>query len=410
MSGVRTWAAVVYISGVLVCACSADEPAAVPANTDASTEADSGSAETTQPDVPDVSEPPGPPCGDGACDEGETDASCPDDCAGPGVLPECIAEFCPEAGQACEQVPTCVELSVCFMGCESGDGDCSLDCAEGYDSQVKSASGTVMACFRDICEVTTTCGDGFCQGTETLESCPEDCTPTVCGDGVCDLDETPESCLEDCPLPPDPVYQCIVQGCEAATCQEDPACDAVLQCFAQCTGLACLDECVLDAPAGSEELLLDIEVCALDECIEGTGTPGSCLDSCGGPAPGEACWCDPTCDEFDDCCDDYQLLCSETPGCGDGTCVDPENHGNCAADCPADSPLACLQASCDVAACQALLPCATVLICLAECEDSDCGAICIQDAPAPALGLLLAAQECALENACHAVQPPTGRP
>jgi MYXO-CTERM domain-containing protein len=36
-------------------------------------------------------------------------------------------------------------------------------------------------------ELTATCGDGFCSGTETLATCAGDCTASTCGDGVCEL-------------------------------------------------------------------------------------------------------------------------------------------------------------------------------------------------------------------------------
>lgn len=40
------------------------------------------------------------------------------------------------------------------------------------------------------------CGDGTCDGTETVASCPQDCS--VCGDGVCSGTETGASCPSDC--------------------------------------------------------------------------------------------------------------------------------------------------------------------------------------------------------------------
>ena len=44
------------------------------------------------------------------------------------------------------------------------------------------------------------CGDGVCNGTESCETCPEDCMPCRprCGDGICNGSETPETCSRDC--------------------------------------------------------------------------------------------------------------------------------------------------------------------------------------------------------------------
>lgn len=45
------------------------------------------------------------------------------------------------------------------------------------------------------------CGDGTCNGTETMISCPEDCidmAQQTCGDGTCNGTETMISCPEDC--------------------------------------------------------------------------------------------------------------------------------------------------------------------------------------------------------------------
>lgn len=44
------------------------------------------------------------------------------------------------------------------------------------------------------------CGDGTCNGTETFNTCPQDCVAPVqyCGDGACNGDENFNSCPQDC--------------------------------------------------------------------------------------------------------------------------------------------------------------------------------------------------------------------
>lgn len=43
------------------------------------------------------------------------------------------------------------------------------------------------------------CGNGMCESSESVSSCPEDCKePPTCGNGVCDSGETYKTCPEDC--------------------------------------------------------------------------------------------------------------------------------------------------------------------------------------------------------------------
>lgn len=46
--------------------------------------------------------------------------------------------------------------------------------------------------------------------------------------------------------------------------------------------------------------------------VPSTGGP-SCTGSCGGPAAGEVCWCEPGCVEYGDCCPDYTQVCGGGP-------------------------------------------------------------------------------------------------
>ncbi|MEJ2112058.1 MAG: hypothetical protein P8Z37_19550, partial [Acidobacteriota bacterium] len=45
------------------------------------------------------------------------------------------------------------------------------------------------------------CPDGICNGGETAETCPVDCSAALCGDGICNGDETYETCPDDCDPP-----------------------------------------------------------------------------------------------------------------------------------------------------------------------------------------------------------------
>ena len=110
-------------------------------------------------------------CGDGACANDESAASCPEDCRTSCGDGECSGD---ESDESCPE----------DCGTSCGDGECNGD--ESDES-----------CPEDC---GTSCGDGECSGDESDESCPEDCQidPPVCGDGTCDAEEGSVSCPEDC--------------------------------------------------------------------------------------------------------------------------------------------------------------------------------------------------------------------
>ncbi len=61
--------------------------------------------------------------------------------------------------------------------------------------------------------------------------------------------------------------------------------------------------------------------------IEGSCAPESGQSQCGGPAPIGNCWCDDTCEQWGDCCEDAFDQCGvgpePEPSCDDGTAVHP---------------------------------------------------------------------------------------
>ncbi len=130
-------------------------------------------------------------CGDGVCSAAlsETCATCASDC---GACP--VPTAVPGATLAPTAVPT-VPAPVC------GDGVCN-------------GTETISTCFADcgfIIPVTLVplpyCGDGVCNGTETISTCFADCGFIIpvtlvpiafCGDGTCNGSETMFSCPADC--------------------------------------------------------------------------------------------------------------------------------------------------------------------------------------------------------------------
>ncbi len=139
-----------------------------------------------------------PYCGDESCDAGEDCDSCPADCNdwdAQTVLNDCTGEQQGVEGTCCDITP----ISCCGSGLCYGDEDHNY-CVNGQLNH---------------------CGDGFCTfpgpnywgmgtGTETCETCPEDCGSCRNGDmwcsesygETCDLvpaDCNPESSLVECP-------------------------------------------------------------------------------------------------------------------------------------------------------------------------------------------------------------------
>lgn len=82
----------------------------------------------------------GPTCGDGLCEDGETEGTCPADCTPPG--------------------PVC------------GDGTCE-------------APESPETCTEDCGEPEPVCGNGECEDGESPENCPDDCgLPQICDPGT----------------------------------------------------------------------------------------------------------------------------------------------------------------------------------------------------------------------------------
>jgi hypothetical protein len=154
-----------------------------------------------------------PFCGDGICNGGETEATCPEDCTTSPECEDCSFDFTAYGSECCDTAwsdfgITCADLEANYnwdcSGCNCpGDGD-------------------------------PVCGDGSCNGDETYETCPEDClAPGECPDGqVLDCDGSdecwPESWIGDgFPDCNDQQYgaDLTCYDCDAGDCPDtDPGC------------------------------------------------------------------------------------------------------------------------------------------------------------------------------------------
>lgn len=68
-------------------------------------------------------------------------------------------------------------------------------------------------------------------------------------------------------------------------------------------------ECQADVDCGEGEICVDFACEADDSEPENPGA-NSCQDQCVGQAPG-GCWCDQQCENYGDCCEDYNQFCAE---------------------------------------------------------------------------------------------------
>lgn len=410
-------------------------------------------------DTPDDG-PVGPLCGDGVCDDGESYASCPDDCQkSPSVT--CLESACGPALDGCGAAPECAAVYACLTAC--GTDSCADSCmAEAPFDAVESVlvvleCGLDADCFLD----TQTCGDGECGGDETPESCPSDCGPP-CGDGACNGEETNASCPVDCAegcgdglcsdredertCPQDcgepgcgdgecgvgedvascPV-DCLPKTCalkcgvfdEQAPCQCDAECEMYGDCCEDKDTACAIPECGDDVCADGESTVSCPKdcppevVCGDGECADGESCPGdcdppTCKDICATYVEGAACQCDNQCIGFGDCCGDYGALCLPPEACGDGECATMEDPKGCPADCGTLAPIDCLKTKCPTLACASDPACIPGLECIAACTDLTCGLVCALSASGKWQTELAVAGSCAETKGCLASPPACG--
>ncbi|EPX57944.1 hypothetical protein D187_004478 [Cystobacter fuscus DSM 2262] len=153
-------------------------------------------------------------CGDGMCQGGESQYSCPDDCGypsycGDGVCSAAAGESDLNCATDCycgdnlcngsESVNTCPRDCGCPNLCGNGvcnnnetTGTCWTDCGTLCGDRVCNGGENASNCAQDC----GYCGDGMCAGSETLSNCYTDCG--FCGDGLCRSPETRYNCPDDC--------------------------------------------------------------------------------------------------------------------------------------------------------------------------------------------------------------------
>jgi hypothetical protein len=278
-----------------------------------------------------------------------------DACAGPDCytkLSTCIPSGCePQFGQqiTCYKVKTVIE-DTCGNGVCDGDDtlqNCPQDCWDCGDGNCTSPFENATSCPQDCTE----CGDGLCTNGETAHDCPQDCD-AVCPDGYCTHDENPSTCPLDCSAVCPDGY--CTHSETALSCPAD--CDSECgdgSCTHDETAVSCPEDCDPDCGDGACTGDENAFTCPNDcdaECGDGFCThsenantcPADCDAVCGdgyctGDETASSCPsdCDATCGDGACTHDETVNSCPEDcdASCGDGYCTGDENQTNCPIDC-----------------------------------------------------------------------------
>lgn len=147
---------------------------------------------------------------------------------------------CRVLGGATETHTIC-QSNACVLVDGAGTDECSsdVDCGGGTTEPVCgdgtcNGSESCNSCADDCGSCNTGCGDNICGSNETCSSCTVDCgsCSATCGNDVCDSGESPQNCAHDC-------------GSPGAACN-DGVCDKSESCS------SCSNDCGICGPGGGQ--------------------------------------------------------------------------------------------------------------------------------------------------------------
>lgn len=131
-----------------------------------------------------------------------------------------------------------------------------------------------------------------------------------------------------------PEKECWVQNCpdEIADCASDQGCIDFADCAAM--GQANDPECTDGIDDLSIQMYVAVEQCGYSSCADPNGA--SCKGQCGSFSNDAPCNCDDACEDYGDCCSDYEQECKVPPvtSCKDRCGAEPTQEScNCDAEC-----------------------------------------------------------------------------
>ncbi len=291
---------------------------------DASTE-DASTEDASAEDASlDVGEGPEATCGDGACEQGESAASCPEDCdltdplSCAGICGVYQAEapcqcdgYCDEAEDCCDDIcEACPSTSGLKEHCGQTIPDSCEDRCGLFDSEA--------ACQCDpACKAQGDCCEDLCAACSEEPAFEDLCAPTCAALDACGEYDESAACQCD--------FFCLSEGdCCADYCETcgDEACDEVTEtcgddtCSETESSLTCPEDCGAIITCG-------------DDVCEGFEDPIGCPEDCKFPASCGNSICEEG-DTFATCA----LDCTVPQSCGDSVCNGEETFLNCSEDCP----------------------------------------------------------------------------
>jgi hypothetical protein len=167
--------------------------------------------------------------------------------------------------------------------CVPDDGDDAVVCGDGDCDP----SETLLSCPADcINDGQLVCGDGDCDPGETVLSCPIDCLDDqgeFCGNGRCELGETGLNCPADCIDDDDDGFPdgCTPACIASAQCDDGDNCtvDACVPAPAECGNAFICQSRLIDCPFGQrcvagrceeQELCFENSDCPIGQvCVNG---------------------------------------------------------------------------------------------------------------------------------------------
>ncbi|PIO06806.1 hypothetical protein COT47_02660, partial [Candidatus Woesearchaeota archaeon CG08_land_8_20_14_0_20_43_7] len=187
-------------------------------------------------------------CGNGMCEYGEDQYSCPADC---GLPPYCGDGTCDMNETQFDCPADCGFPPFCGDGtCNINETqfDCPADCAPTWycGDLICNTNESSYDCPAD-CGLPPSCGDSTCDANETQYNCPDDCgAPPGCGDATCDANETQYNCPDDCGLPPSCGDNVCGTGESSYNCPQDCGAPAICGDGLCTAGKETCNSCFLD--------------------------------------------------------------------------------------------------------------------------------------------------------------------
>ena len=256
--------------------------------------------------------------------------------------------------------PACDGANPSSEDCSNGvddDGDSYVDCDDFDCDDDPSCSGSSEDCSNgvdDDGDGYVDCDDWNCDGTigdidpacDGANPSSEDCSNGIDddGDGYVDCDDFDCSCDEDCENSEDCSNGIDDDGDGFIDCDDfDCNCDLNCESSSEDCGNGVDDD-------GDSYVDCDDFDCS-DDPVCDNGSEGSCAEyGCVGYTPENSCQCNDLCEQYGNCCDDYEDVCGDVvpsdEDCSNGIDDDGDGYIDCE-DWNCDGTIGDIDPACD---------------------------------------------------------------